>query len=100
MAKVEFLRCVKCGRRFAADAVEYFCPSCGPEGTLDVLYDYNQIKPQFTKESLKSKEELSLWRYIDLLPVRCKPDLLNMQVGYTPLYKAARVEKEFGMSHV
>jgi threonine synthase len=100
MAKVEFLRCVKCGNLFSADEVEYNCPTCGPEGTLDVLYDYSQIKSKFTRESLKSKEEYSLWRYIDLLPVSSKPDLLNTQVGWTPLYKAARVEKELGMNHV
>lgn len=100
MAKVEFLRCVKCGKEFSTEQVEYFCPSCGPEGTLDVLYDYKQIKHQFTRESIKAKEDYSLWRYIDLLPLRSKPDILNMQVGWTPLYKAARVEKELGMQHV
>ena len=100
MAKVTFLKCVKCGRQYSPCDVEYYCPSCGPVGTLDVLYDYTYIKSVFTKEGLKANDEYSLWRYIDLLPVECKPDLLNMQVGWTPLYKAERLEKALGLDFV
>jgi threonine synthase len=100
MAKVEFLKCVKCGKEYSPSDVEYYCPSCGPEGTLDVLYDYNQIRSVFTKERLNANDECSLWRYIDLLPVECKPDVLNMQVGWTPLYKAERLEKALGLNFV
>lgn len=100
MAKVEFLKCVKCGQKYSPKDVEYYCPSCGPEGTLDVLYDYNQIKSVFTKENLKAKAEYSLWRYNDLLPVECKPDILNMQVGWTPLYKSQRLEQALGLDFV
>jgi len=72
MAKVAFLKCVKCGEKYSPRDVECYCPRCGPEGTLDVLYDYSQIKSSFTKERLKTADEYSLWRYIDLLPVECK----------------------------
>ena len=100
MAKVEFLKCVKCGKQYSPNDVEYYCPRCGPEGTLDVLYDYSQIKSRFTKERLNATDEYSLWRYIDLLPVECKPDILNMQVGWTPLYKAQRLEKSLGLDFI
>jgi threonine synthase len=100
MAKVEFLKCVKCGKKYSPSDVEYYCPSCGPVGTLDVLYDYSQMKSVFTKERLNAIDEYSLWRYIDLLPVELKPDVLNMQVGWTPLYKAQRLEKALGLDFV
>ncbi|MDF2591681.1 MAG: L-threonine synthase [Clostridia bacterium] len=100
MAKVEFLKCVRCGQTYSIDDVEYYCPRCGPEGTLDVMYDYSRIKQLFTKESLKTKDEYSLWRYIDLLPIERKPELLNMQVGWTPLYKAKRLEQALGLDFV
>jgi threonine synthase len=100
MAKVELLRCVKCGREYSPNEVEYCCLSCGPEGTLDVLYDYSQIKLKFTKEALIADDEYSLWRYINLLPVERKPELLNMQVGWTPLYKAQILEKSLGLDAV
>jgi threonine synthase len=35
-----------------------------------------------------------------MLPIQEKPELLNMQVGWTPLYKASRVEKELGLNHI
>lgn len=100
MAKVKSLRCVKCGKLYSPNEVEYCCPCCGIEGTLDVLYDYSEIKLKFTKESLDNNVERSLWRYIDLLPVEFRPDILNIQVGWTPLYKAKRLEKELGLNHV
>lgn len=100
MAKVEFLQCVKCGRRYPPEEIEYHCPVCGIEGTLDVHYDYELLKNKLTKDSLKSSKEYSIWRYLDLLPVERKPELLSIQVGWTPLYRAMRVEKELGLSHV
>jgi threonine synthase len=100
MAKVEYLQCVKCGKRFSPQEVEYFCPVCGPEGTLDVLYDYDALKDRFSRESLESSREYSLWRYLDILPVDGKPKSLDLLVGWTPLYKAVRIEKELGLQNV
>lgn len=100
MAKVESLQCVKCGRKYTAEEVEYCCPQCGPEGTLDVLYDYSYIKTVFTRESLQECKEYSLWRYMDILPVEKRPEALSIQVGWTPLYKACRIEKDLGLQHV
>jgi threonine synthase len=100
MAKVESLRCVKCGKSYMPEEVEYYCTTCGPEGTLDVLYDYSEIKTSFDKEALLASKDYSLWRYIELLPVSKKPESLNIQVGWTPLYRAARIEKELGMKEL
>ena len=38
------LQCVLCGREYEPGAVRYTCPSCGLDGTLDVLYDYDEIR--------------------------------------------------------
>lgn len=100
MNRVKLLKCVKCGREFSPSEVDYYCPTCGPEGTLDVLYDYVSIKPRFTRQALKSKNDYSLWRYTDLLPIEEKPKNLNIQVGWTPLYKAARLEQELGLENI
>ncbi len=100
MAKVEYLQCVKCGRRLAPEETDYYCPSCGPEGTLDVLYNDEDINAAFTKEALSESKDFSLWRYLNLLPVMKRPEALPLQVGWTPLYKAARLEQELGMNHI
>ena len=57
------LQCVLCGREYEPGAVRYTCPSCGLDGTLDVLYDYNEIRPRLNRTSLASDPDRSLWRY-------------------------------------
>ena len=36
-------RCVVCGANYGLDEVQYVCPTCGPVGTLDMVYDYDRI---------------------------------------------------------
>lgn len=100
MTEVKCLKCVKCGREFIPQGIQYHCPDCGVEGTLDVLYDLDSIKHKITRESFKKEEEHSLWRYIDLLPVRERPGCLNLQVGWTPLYRARKIEELLGLEEI
>lgn len=100
MAEVQMLKCVKCGKEYSPTDVMYYCPDCGLEGTLDVIYNYHKAGSVFTKESLESNPEKSLWRYIDLLPVDNRPSCLNLNVGWTPLYRASRLEKELGVDYI
>ena len=37
------LRCVLCGRSYPPDAATHTCASCGLDGTLDVLYDLDDL---------------------------------------------------------
>lgn len=100
MAKVKYLKCVKCGREYDPADVMYYCPHCKEEGTLDVLYDYDIIDGKLLKESLGKSTDYSLWRYIDVLPVSSRPKCLNLSVGWTPLYKALRLEKDLHMDSI
>lgn len=100
MAKVKCLKCVKCGREYTSDQAMYYCPTCGPEGTLYVIYDYEPIKKKMTRKSLEENRETSLWRYIDILPVEKRPEKLSLQVGWTPIYRAERIEEALGIDRV
>lgn len=100
MADIHCLKCVKCGREYSPDEVMYCCPVCGTEGTLDVLYDYQTIKTKFTRESLAKSGEHSLWRYIEILPVKIRPKCLDIQVGWTPMYRASRIEDKLSLKSV
>jgi len=86
------LRCLSCGREFAAWSLDYFCPSCGfPAGSLEVLYDYGELSEPFPQ-----KEKVSLWRYEALLPVG--GDLApSLRAGFTPLYPAPKLAQELGL---
>jgi threonine synthase len=100
MPKVEYLKCVKCGREYSPGDIMYYCPSCGTEGTLDVIYDYRPIRDRLTLESLRKSREFSLWRYIDILPLEKRPESLGIQVGWTPLYRASKIEKKLGLKSI
>ena len=51
------LQCVLCGREYEPGSVRYTCPSCGLDGTLDVLYDYDEIRTRLNRKSLASCRE-------------------------------------------
>ena len=67
MKNVKCARCVRCGKEYEAVPNLTNC-SCG--GILDIEYDYDYIKPHFTKEPLKNRVNPPMWRYRELLPVK------------------------------
>ena len=67
--------------------------SCG--GILDIVYDYDYIKAHLTKETLKNRVNPTMWRYRELLPVEETTPNTPLRVGWSPLYKADRLAKEF-----
>jgi threonine synthase len=85
-ARVTGLTCVKCGREFSPDEVPYTCSECGPEGVLDVEYDYDEIRRVLTRTALESSRDNSHWRYLPLIPVGRRESLPSLRVGWTPLY--------------
>jgi len=93
------LKCIHCGRRFATEEVDYYCPACGyHDGILDVQYDYEAAREEINAEALASNRELSMWRYLPLLPVS-SPDLIpHLQVGWTPLYETPRLAGELDVA--
>jgi len=92
---ITHLQCVSCKRQFREDEIEYTCPDCGPvKGTLDVVYDFKQVKKLLSREKLVSSCEASHWRYLPLLPVH-NPDFIQpLRVGWTPLVQSARLSAE------
>ena len=93
------LKCIHCGRRYSTEEVDYYCPACGyHDGILDVQYDYEAAREELNAEALAGNRELSMWRYLPLLPV-LSPDLIPyLQVGWTPLYETPRLAGELGVA--
>ena len=88
-------RCVKCGKEYEAVPNLTNC-SCG--GILDIIYDYDYIKSVFTKEKLAARDDRSMWRYRELLPVEETTPNTPLRVGWSPLYQADRLAKELGIA--
>ena len=84
MKNVKYGKCVRCGRTYEAKPDLTNC-ECG--GILDIVYDYDYIKTVLTKEKLARRENRSMWRYRELLPVEETTPDTPLRVGWSPLYE-------------
>jgi len=86
------LKCRECGREYPLTANHVCEFDFGP---LEVAYDYDRIKSAMTREVIESRPK-SMWRYRELLPVAHEPTV-GREVGFTPLIKADRLARRFGI---
>ena len=60
-------RCTICGRMTPAEPDTTTCPHCG--GILDIEYDYDYIRRSIAKLPLRERQDPTMWRYREFLPV-------------------------------
>ncbi|AAC06822.1 threonine synthase [Aquifex aeolicus] len=94
MAKVKGLKCRECGREYPAEPI-HVCEFCF--GPLEVVYDYDEIKKNISREKIE-KGPKSLWRYVDLLPV--ENPTVGLTAGFTPLKKAEKLGEVLGLKNL
>ena len=93
------LRCVHCGRDYSVSDVDYYCPACGyRDGILDVVYNYDAVRGRLNPTALASNRNLSIWRYLPLLPISSPELIPHLQVGWTPIYETPRLAKDLGVA--
>jgi threonine synthase len=95
MRYVKGLECIRCHSHYSPEPDRYLC-ACG--GVLDVQYDYGKIRGEWSQESLKRSRELSMWRYLPLLPVDPESSRPPLRVGWTPLYESGALARELGLT--
>jgi threonine synthase len=101
MNYVTTLRCVICEARYAPDEVRYVCPKHGPDGILDVEYDYAAARAALLEGSRNpaagSRHTLGMFAYRPLLPVSLEMAAPPLVVGNTPLLPAPRLAAQLGL---
>ena len=95
MSFVESLKCKECGEIYPKEP-KYVCEMCF--GPLEVVYNYDKIKDNLSKDLILSRGK-NIWRYSELLPID-NPPTLGKQVGFTPLIKANNLAKELGVKEL
>lgn len=95
MSYVKGLKCRECHRLYPAQAL-YVCEFCF--GSLEVDYDYDRIKSVLTREKIAAGPQ-SIWRYRELLPID-GPPTVGFHAGFTPLFKADNLAREFGLKEL
>ena len=99
MAVPQALRCVLCGREHSPRDVQYTCPSCGIDGTLDVLYDMENLRKNISRSSFAGGPS-NLWRYGEILPVEREESCLPLAAGNTPLYSLPSLASDLGIKEL
>jgi threonine synthase len=94
LAKVKGLKCKECGAEYPVEPI-HVCEFCF--GPLEIVYDYQEIKKNISREKIE-KGPKSLWRYVDLLPV--DNPTVGLSAGFTPLIKAENLGKALGLNNL
>lgn len=91
-------RCSLCGSEYLPDQVTYACPRDG--GNLDVVLDYAALRRDCQPDDLTSRCNLSLWRYLPLLPVNDPggEGTPLRSAGWTPLYAPPALARQLGLT--
>ena len=97
MRNVKYGQCIRCGKTHEATPNLTTC-DCG--GVLEIVYDYGYIKTQLTKEQLAKREERTMWRYRELLPVEETTGPTPLRVGWSPLYEEPRLAGQLGLKRL
>ncbi len=100
MKYVKELKCINCGQSYSPAPDRYLCDKCGDKGLLEVEYNYDSIKNDWSKDKLKASKEASIWRYNPLLPVKADTSKPSLQVGNTPVYESKALAEELGLKSI
>ena len=93
--KIKGLICRECGSEYPADPI-HVCEFCF--GPLEVNYNYEYIKKKMTCKEIE-KGPRSLWRYIDLLPVKGE-EVVGLYAGFTPMVRSRNLAKRLGLDEL
>jgi threonine synthase len=91
------LQCVRCGATYPAAPTATTCPSCGPGGILDAIFDYDAISANWDRDWPAAAPRHGMWRFLPLLPVDPHSPTGPLTPGGTPLVDAPRLAEAVGV---
>ena len=90
------LECSKTGERFAPGGLMNLSPCGAP---LLALYDTEAAARTLDFKNMAGRAH-SMWRYHEILPAPDESAIVSLGEGMTPLLRAPRLGKVFGLSHL
>jgi threonine synthase len=90
------LYCSSCHKEYEPGILYNLCV-CGKPLLVD--YDLERAAASLTRESLRGRV-CSLWRYLEVLPVKDAANIVTLGEGMTPLLKTERLASYLGMRHL
>jgi threonine synthase len=97
MSFVTHLECANCGQRYEANQAHNLCTAC--QRPLWVRYDLAALRKSFPKKALFGRPP-TIWRYLELLPIRDPATIVSLTETITPILEAKRLAAHFGLQHL
>lgn len=88
------LKCTHCGVTYKGEEFLQLCQKC--RGILNIYYDYESIRQQITTQDLQ-KRSLGIWKYVEILPLASRANIVSLGEGGTFLHKCERLGRELGL---
>ncbi len=86
--------CVNCAAGYPPDRDLLLCPSCS--NLLEAQYDYVRLARDLDRDALWRRPH-TVWRWLELLPVRDPEKIVTLGEGGTPLLRSERLARLCGV---
>ncbi|MGF1670279.1 MAG: threonine synthase [Balneolaceae bacterium] len=93
---ITHLECSKTGEKYNANTLQSLSAAGKP---LLARYDFEKAAKTLTKETIKNRP-WNLWRYKEVLPIFDIKNLVTLNEGGTPLYRADNLGRQFGFKNL
>jgi threonine synthase len=96
ISRLAFLQCSACTRRSSVHSLQTVasCETCG-SSPLVAHYEWHQV----SKDSI-DREENSMWRYAEMLPLIDMRNKVTLGEGWTPLLETERLANNAGLERL
>lgn len=97
MGKVKGLVCLKCQKELAPAERAFACPDC--RTVLDVQMDLGSLSADF-QEKLLRRQDTTIWKWHEFLPVEDLGAIVSLGEGYTPLIQTPALVQATGLDRL
>jgi len=97
MGKVRTLVCPKCQREVPPADRQFLCPDC--RMVLDVQVDLSHLSADF-QEKLLRRQDPTIWKWHEFLPVEDLSCIVSLGEGYTPLVHTEALTRATGLERL
>ena len=91
-----YLVCIECGAKYSPSEIIYKCRRCG--NLLSVEYKSEVMNPNVSNNWIR--RDLSVWRYMELLPISDRNKIVSLGEGGTTLNKCPRLSNELNLRRI
>ena len=88
------LKCSQCGQEYSANTIHTYAPCCNQP--LVANYDLDK---SISKEIINT-DDLTMWRYSELLPVINKKNIVSLGEGMTPILPLIKLAAKHDLSNI